>query len=274
MSEEAPGPVAPKAYWEERLRERPDLDGVGVTRLGPGFNRWAYRVRGANFERALRPLLAERAPERVLDIGSGTGFYLDRWARLGARELVAADLTETAVAALSRSRPGLQVHRLDIGDPDAIAAAGLESASFDYVSAIDVLFHILDDERYRRAFANVATLLRPGGAFVFSEDLVPARRARRRRIKTTRSRRQSGRAWRAAGLRAVTVAPLLHLMNFPSAGDRRARRRFARLQRLAGGRPRLAALIGALLYPLERRLTAARSETPSTKLVICRKEGP
>ena len=263
--------LEPGDYWEERLRERPGLEGVGVSGLGPGFNRWAYRIRAVNFGRALREPLRERPARRVLDIGSGTGFWIDRWTELGAAEVVGSDLTEVVVERLAASRPGLDVRRLDIGSPGALAEAGLEPASFDYVSAIDVLFHLLDGQAYRRAFANVAALLREGGMFVFSEDMARGSGVRRRRIKVTRSAGRTRRTWEAAGLEERYRSRLFVLMNFPSAGGGAARRRYGRLERLIRSRPRLGGPVGAALFPLEWALTRSGRRGPSTKLVVCRK---
>jgi hypothetical protein len=36
----------------------------------------------------------------------------------------------------------------------------------------------------------------------------------------------------------------------------------------------LGGILGAALYPLERRLVAHRKESPSTELMVCRKPGP
>lgn len=266
--------VEPRDYWERRLGERYALDGVGVVRLGPGYNRWAYRVRRAAFRRAVRPLLAARPPRRVLDAGSGTGFYVELWRRLGAGEIVATDLTETAVAGLRRRHPGTRVARLDLGADWATEPSGLEPASFDYVSAMDVLFHVLDTDRYRRAFRNLADLLRPGGYLVFSEDMVRPRRHRRgvRRIKATRTAPETRRAWREAGLELVSRRPLFVLMNYPTDARSPALGRWWRLLRAAiEGRPRLGAAVGAALYPVERALVARARSSPSTELVVCRR---
>ena len=61
--------------------------------------------------------------------------------------------------------------RADIGGPPDQIARG---ASFDAVSAFDVLFHIVDDAAYGRAFQNIASLLKPGGWFLWSDNFLKA----------------------------------------------------------------------------------------------------
>ena len=72
-----------KEYWQHRLGEAIDLGGVGYKALGTPFNQWLYRLRRAVFLGRMRALRLPWSAMRVLDVGCGTGFYLDRWAELG-----------------------------------------------------------------------------------------------------------------------------------------------------------------------------------------------
>ena len=153
-------------YWEERLRGDYTLGGVGYQGLGEAFNRWGYRARRRVFLRALRARAAPGA--RVLDVGSGTGFYLDLWRELGAASITGSDLTAVAAERLAVRHPYAEAVRLDIG----AESIDLPAASFDAISAMDVLFHVTDDARFARALVNAARLLRPGGLLVFSDLFV------------------------------------------------------------------------------------------------------
>ena len=68
-----------RTYWERRLDRHPGREGVGHAGLGEGLNGWMYRVRRRVFLRELAPLMPTLPARSVLDVGSGTGFYLDRW---------------------------------------------------------------------------------------------------------------------------------------------------------------------------------------------------
>ena len=261
----------PDSYWEQRLASHEGLQGVGVTALGPGFNKWAYRARGARFDAIAKPLLKRFSEPRVLDVGSGSGFYLDRWRALGARQLTAADLTETAVERLRGSHPFATAIRMDIGAEYALGAAQLQPGSFELISVMDVLFHILDGEAYRRAFVNLAELLASGGHLILSEDMIRGKRSRRQAIKVTRPARRVRKCWREAGLEQVSIEPLFALMNAPSAGGRRWRRWWSGLQRLLAPRPWLGYPVGAALYPVERIVVRHVGDGPSTKLIVLRK---
>lgn len=155
-------------YWQSRLSEDWSLRGVGQRRLGASFNEYAYRRRGERFEKLVEEFVPDVSSARVLDVGSGTGFYLDRWQRAGAKEVVGLDLTEAAVANLATRFPDLEIHLGDISH----GATELPASSFDVVSAFDVLFHIVDDDLFSSALRNIARLLRPGGIFLWSDLFV------------------------------------------------------------------------------------------------------
>ena len=157
----APGkPLAAREYWENRLSEKWGLHGVGHISYGGPYNEWLYRVRRRVILRELNRLPLDLRESTVLDIGSGTGFWLKIWNSVGVRNLVGSDLARVAVKNLREEHPAIEIRELDIADPESIA--GLEGR-FDLISAFDVLFHITDEGRFRTAIANVASLLRPGG---------------------------------------------------------------------------------------------------------------
>ncbi len=105
----------PNTYWEQRLGERYTLDGVGCTGLGGALNGWMYRVRRRVFLREMRGRFPRPRDLRVLDIGSGTGFYIERWHELGAGSVAGSDLTEVAVANLRSRFPSGTFERFDVG---------------------------------------------------------------------------------------------------------------------------------------------------------------
>jgi len=255
-----------RVFWERRLDADWTASGVGYQALGRPFNDWMYRVRREVFLREIDRLGLGLSTARVLDIGSGTGFYIDLWRRAGARDITGCDLTEAAVHRLKAKFPGVQFVRADIAEADD----ALEPASFDAVSCMDVLFHITDDDRYVRGLETIARVLRPGGAFVLSENFLH-RLEQRGPHQVNRTMAWISDALSAAGFDVVRRVPLLVLMNAQVDSP------FA-WRKLWGGALRAATLTrptgwlaGAALYPVERRLTRRLSESPTTELMVCRR---
>jgi SAM-dependent methyltransferase len=269
-------PFDNRQYWESRLREHYSLAGVGYLRLGRRYNEWMYRVRGAVFDRVVsgvgtRDSGLDWRGAKVLDVGAGTGFYVDRWLLRGA-EVTGLDLTDVAVAELSRCFPAARFVRADIGGP--LDEMPLAPASFDAISVFDVLFHLVDDAQYARAFSNIAALLKPGGWFLWSDNFLrhPTERVTH---QASRPLAESARLVEAAGFAIVERVPMFVLMNYPAdTTSRLARWAWTAMVAPAMLWEPLGWALGAALYPIERALVRAVKESPSTELMVCRRIRP
>lgn len=265
-------PFDNRQYWESRLREHYSLAGVGYLRLGRRFNEWMYRVRGEVFDEVVQRYGGTGVPgyrgAEVLDVGSGTGFYLNRWLQRGAR-VTGLDLTDVAVQELARCFPAARLVRADIGQP--LAGVPLATGSFDAVSAFDVLFHIVDDTQYAQAFHNIAALLKPGGWFFWSDNFLrhPTERVTH---QVSRTLAESTACVEAAGLEVVDRLPMFVVMNYPAdTTSRLARWAWTAMVAPAALAEPIGWAVGAVLYPVERALLRRCRESPSTELMVCRR---
>jgi SAM-dependent methyltransferase len=254
-----------RLFWEQRLGTDWTESGVGYHALGRAFNAWMYRVRRAVFAREVARL--DIGPSSsVLDVGSGTGFYVQCWQDAGVGEIVGCDLAEAAVGRLRRRFPGVTFVRANAAD----LATEFEPASFDAVSCVDVLFHITDDAQYERAVHGVARVLRPGGFFVLSENFLhrPEQRGEHQVNRTTAGIEAT---LAGAGLEIVRRVPMLVLMNAQVDAPMPWRKAWGGLLRAATTTELTGWLAGAALYPVERGLTRWVPESPTTELAICRR---
>jgi SAM-dependent methyltransferase len=255
----------PSAFWERRLTEF-DSVAVGYSSLGAPYNRWLYAVRSRVFRRLIKSVRSSWAAARVLDVGSGTGFYVSEWLNAGATHVVASDLTVLATQRLAERFPDVQSVRWDAADEPPF-----RRGSFDAISVFDVLFHIVDDERYRSALANIAALLRDGGYLFLSENFVHGRSSRLTH-QVNRPLSEIEDALCAVGLEVVTRRPMFVLMNAPVDSTNRALHHFwSLLQRAVARYETAGQVLGALLFPLELVLVSVLPEGPSTEAMICRK---
>lgn len=261
-------PFDNRQYWESRLREHYSLAGVGYLRLGRRYNEWMYRIRGKVFDRVVSGLGSRWRSAEVLEVGAGTGFYVDRWLRLGAR-VTGLDLTQVAVEQLRRSFPQARFFQADIGR--SLQEVPLTAVSFDAISAFDVLFHVVDDAQYAQAFQNIAALLKPRGWFLWSDNFL-RHGAERVTHQASRPLAESVRLAEAAGFEVIERVPMFVLMNYPAdTTSRLARWAWTAMVAPAVLAEPLGWLLGAALYPLENALVRLKRESPSTELMVCRK---
>lgn len=267
MATHQPPPFNPCQYWEQRLRRHGEVRGAGRLGFGDAYNRWAYRVQRYVFLRTLRRTGFDFHRASVLDIGPGSGFYVDRWLELGAAHITGVDITQVATEALRRKYPDQEFYQLDIGgDPGLLAGR-----TFDCISAIAVLFHIVDDARYTRAMRNVFSLLRPGGLFGFSEEFLhhPAPRAEH---VVYRTMQEIERLLGATGFEIVARVPFHYFMNYPDdTRSRLAQRLWQALGKILSLHKLCGFLIGAGLYPVERLAVSLAHESPTSEFMLCRK---
>lgn len=262
----------PQTYWEKRLTKNFDVMGVGYLPLGQGFNYWMYRIRKFVFRKTLGRLSLKPAEASALDIGPGTGFYIDLMDKMGISQIYGADITEAATEGLKEKFPQHTFLQVDISEPNPPFGEG----SFDLITCFDVLFHIVDDERYHQALSNIHQLLKDDGYFVFTDNLT--REDQRTTHHISRSLETVKAAIKAAGFKIETVDPSFVLLNAPVASHNPLMKWYWKLlhtglhalQRLKVGF--LGYLVGALLYPIEWLLLNTISYGPSTKILVCTKE--
>ena len=262
----------PHQYWNDRLRDEFTLDGVGWLGMSESFNRWMYRVRRRVFISEMRRTLGRRRDISVLDVGSGTGMYVELWQALGVKGIVASDFSEVAVGNLRSRQPQVPVVQFDVTAPTL--PPELSERTFDVVSAMDMLFHIVDDDAYQRAIENLVGLLKPGGLLVFTENFLRDRTDRAKH-QVSRSAAQIDALVSAAGGSPVRCRPTFLLMNTPVDSDSRLLHLWwDQLSVMAHRGPRIANWAGALIFPIELAgLMVVRRGGPSTKLAIWRKHG-
>ena len=254
-------------YWEDMHRSNVGFAAVGFGVLGTKFNTWMYRVRRRVLRRAVRRASIQVRGASVLDVGTGTGFYVREWQRLGAADITGIDVSGAAVSRLRGGFPEARFIEADVSDPIPDALAG----EFDIVSAFDVLFHIVDDERFGWAIENLSRFTRRGGHLLLSENFLRASTLRHRH-QVSRAQNEIDHALTAAGFETVLRLPMFVLLNTPVDSESRAHQLFWRgLAGVSRRSHKLGGLLAASLYVPELGLTAVVREGPSTELHVCRR---
>ena len=260
-----------RAYWSA-LHQEGGLQAVGQSGLPESFNRWLYRIGRANVVRFLRAHDARGLRgATVLDVGSGTGFWIDVWSAIGAARIDGVDLIDEAVDALRQRYPGSTFASGDIADPGLT----LPRDTYDAVMIMNVLLHIVEEERFAAAAARLAAAVRPGGRVFLAEPaLIRPTSIRPPKPGATSVARPLARyreVFEASGLQMIAVGPSTVVGANPiEAGDPRYRWYAAlwkRVGRSARRGPRRAHVLGGLLAVLDRMLMATGA-APSGKLIL------
>jgi SAM-dependent methyltransferase len=250
-------------YWEGlHKRHGSALAAVGYAGLGEGFNREAYRRLRLP---ALRRLLRRNGltPRSVLEAGVGTGAYAGVWEELGVAQWVGLDISAVAVADLRARFPGGEFHVLDLGTPGGT----LQERTFDLVTAIDVLYHIVEDEPFARALTWLGERVNRRGALVVSDVFTDSPWGRRFPHVKRRPISVYERILEPLGLKLVDREPVFAILGDPVPDGRRRSwflyQAWRTLQKSIRVLPeRLRNVYGATLvdvfWPLDRAITWAK----------------
>jgi len=158
------------SYWEQRLQEHPDITGVGFLGRSPQFVEQQYRSRMQQLRRSLKAYrLADLTGRSVLDVGSGTGIWLEFWHQCKAERIVGLDFAQASVDRLTAQFPNDLIIRADLSERSLPLSDTLQ---FDVISAFDVLLHIVDPDGFQRAIANLARHCAPGGWLITSDPII------------------------------------------------------------------------------------------------------
>lgn len=259
----------PERFWEERYASL-DIRRSGHRDLPEAYNRWLYRRKQAVLRRSLRHIGFEPQGKRLLEIGAGVGAYLDFWQRCGVRDITGLDLSAAAVGFLAERYPQFRFLRRDVTVPGLQADCG---AGYDFVTALDVLYHVVDDPLLESALRNVSEVLRPGGIFALHDEFLH-RPSEHRGYIHWRSLVQWQQALDRTGFEIVYRTPIFFCMVQPN--DCTTARAAARMdtfwKRFNSVIQRLPVVAGALGYAVDTTLGAMLNEGPSMELMLVRRK--
>lgn len=197
----------PADYWEKRLSNRIDLRGTGHRAFDLEYNRWLYIAQSDSLNLLLDRNQISLDDKSVVDIGSGNGYYIDFMIKHGVNQIVGLDITQSSVDYLQETFPECAAFKADISDLYLPI-----SDKFDLLTAISVLFHITDDEKFSQSIQNIATLTKPGGYAILSDTFTkpiinPVSHVRFRSISTYEHELTR------AGFKILDLVPMFYLLN-------------------------------------------------------------
>ncbi len=243
-------------YWEKRLSSRIDLRGTGHRAFDLKYNQWFYRAQADSLDLLLNRNRITPRDLSVVDIGSGNGFFVDFLLKRDAAKIVGLDITQASIDYLSAHFPECEFLKADISDENFRL-----TRKFDLLTAISILFHIVDDSKFEQALQNIGNLVKPGGYAILSDTFSPPLVNLVSHVRF-RSRAVYHKYLAKAGFIVLDTLPMFYLLNrtlIPVIG------------------PRILSMINAGKY-LYRIDTALRkrgwSNCNGSKLLLAKKLAP
>lgn len=258
-----------KEYWEIRLASDYSFGGVGYLGIGKYYNYWIYRMRKVQFRKALRKINFPKTV-KCIDIGSGTGFYIQQLIETGYQTITGSDITSLAVSSLRKKYSNLEILNMDICSTDVSYYQ-----KYELVTCMDVLFHIIDENAYEKAIQNLSSLLEKKGVLIITENFTPSYKLRGHIIDRTKESIIGN--LKQNSFQIEYIYSQFVFLNPPVQSKmcwlwKISGWRISLLKRLASSRTKkLAWLVGSILYSLDRLLLWFGVKGKGTSVIICRK---
>jgi SAM-dependent methyltransferase len=262
-----------ETYWSKRLGARFDLSGVGFRNVSVKYNEWLYKAHGRALEKVLKEYEIDLSSARFADLGCGTGYFIDYFVNRGVKRPAGLDITEIAIGKMEERYPDGEFR---VGD---LSAENLPlKGPFDVVTCFAVLYHIIDDNSFKRAIENAAGLVAPGGYLLISDYF---KRRPAKRTPATHFYSRSADVFREElekyGLEILEIAPIYFWMNRPldtanpSAGFL-LDALWAATVYIPARFEFLGGVLGRLWYGLDGAVLPIVNRGWSAKLAVCRKK--
>ena len=166
------GGYDPKDYFDSRYRNFPDLRASGHRRFDLSYNEAMYQIASTRLKDALVRNKVDLRNSKLLDIGPGSGYFVDKFLGWGVKSLVGVDIAPTSVELLREKYPDQLFMEGDFSDPSVQV-----DDNFDIITAISVIFHITNETLFTKALEKMCMSLKLGGYLIvvdsFSKPLIP-----------------------------------------------------------------------------------------------------
>jgi 2-polyprenyl-3-methyl-5-hydroxy-6-metoxy-1,4-benzoquinol methylase len=156
----------PIRYWTERVGPDATLADTGVKDFSLGYNEKLYKLKTFAFKRLLGPHAAQLFGQRALNVGCGIGYFENWLERVYGMRTCGVDVSLELMHALTRrhrQRRYICWNFADGPSPEFLRE------HFRLLTFIDVLYHIIDDEKWSHTLQNAIAHLCPGGLVLMTD---------------------------------------------------------------------------------------------------------
>ncbi|APC81202.1 TPA: methyltransferase domain-containing protein [Clostridium botulinum] len=196
-------------YWNNRLSNKFDIEGVGYIGLGKTYNKYLYKNRIYILDNIIKSLFNKINKIKVLELGPGVGVFTDYYRKQEVEDYTAIDISEKSVKELSRSYEDYKFINGDISDNKYY------NNKYDLIFAADVLLHITNEDNYKSTIRNIATSLNDDGVCILLDPISVINTKSSSEHVVIRDKNYVNKILNENGLEMLQIIPVSFFMNYP-----------------------------------------------------------
>jgi 2-polyprenyl-3-methyl-5-hydroxy-6-metoxy-1,4-benzoquinol methylase len=154
-----------KNYWNNITKNELSIRTVGNLRFSLHWNKYEYKLRQKMIEKITKHV--DLINKSVLDVGCGSGFWINYFSKF-TNDITGIDISSNIIKRHKEKFSDRFVFKqVDITRDDLLKVL---KKKFYFINIIDVLFHIVNDNDYKKAINNISQIIKDDG-FVLTTDM-------------------------------------------------------------------------------------------------------
>ncbi|MCH4259678.1 MAG: glycosyltransferase [Clostridium tyrobutyricum] len=150
-----------KEYWNNRLNNKFDIEGVGYIGLGQIYNEYLYKTRFEILNYIIEEIFENINDKSILELGPGIGMFTNYFCENNVNNYSAIDISEKSQKELSKKYRKFNFILGDISEKKYYP-----KGEYDLIFAADVLLHLTDEEKYKDVIKNLSDVLSENGYII------------------------------------------------------------------------------------------------------------
>lgn len=199
-----------KSYWNNRLNQKYDIEGVGYLGLGKVYNEFLYSIRFDVLKYLSEKLFGTLNKKSILELGPGIGMFTKFFSEYKLKNYCGIDISEKSCEEL---RKIYKNYKFILGD--IVEKEHYGNEKFDLIFAADVLLHVTDEEKYKAVIKQLSKNIMDDG-FIITFDPISLINTRSNSPHVIiRDLKYVEQILDENNLELVAVLPVAFFMNYP-----------------------------------------------------------
>lgn len=195
--------MQPREYWEERIKKYGHTNHIGYNEF---YNHYLYKIKLAKLTAAIKRNNIKIAGKDILDIGTGFGCFIEYFSKLNPHSITGMDISSTAIKYLTSKYPPYKFYLSDISEKQ------LPLEKYDIINASDVMYHILDEDKFKQTMINFNSIAKKG-CYLFISDFFGRTEIENHKYMITHSYKKYKKC--LGDFKIIEVKPIYYLLNKP-----------------------------------------------------------